>query len=184
MVNLEELSHNEFVQRANEVITPWNPEGHPPPGVYSPTMKSLIARLEVSRNEDGQSYASVVKDGSLRSSSSSVPSYNGSVLSDDLSESIEENDKNVFEYDNKTTDAAVQAVKGAPKRKTPSKVAPKLHKKMKVSFAALNLENRQHAVSTVQESSAAPRRVGSRKVISTERLGDFYTGNKRKHTWR
>jgi hypothetical protein len=53
-------------------------------------------------------------------------------------------------------DAAVQAVGGAPKRKTPSKVEPKLNKKMKVSFAALDLENRQHAISTVQESSAAP----------------------------
>ena len=31
----------------------------------------------------------------------------------------------------------------------------------------------------MQESSAVPRRVGSRKVISTERLGDFYTENKR-----
>ena len=93
----------------------------------------------------------MVKDGSLRSSPSSVPSYRGSVLSDDLSESIEESDK-----DNKTMDAAVQAVGGAPKRKTPSKVEPKLNKKMKVSFAALDLENRQHAISTVQESSAAP----------------------------
>ena len=131
VVNLEELSHNEFVQKANEVITPWNPEGHPPPGVYSPTMKSLIARLEVSRNDDGQSYASVVKDGSLRSSPSSVPSYRGSVLSDDLSESIEESDK-----DNKTTDAA-------PKRKTPSKVEPKLHKKKIDNTPSPQCRNRQ-----------------------------------------
>ena len=180
MVNLEELSHNEFVEKANEVITHWNPEGHPPPGIYSPTMKNLIDRLEVSRNEDTQSYASVVKDGSLRLSPSSVQSYNGSVLSADLSESIEENDTNAVECNDKATAATVQAVRGAPKRKSPSKVASqKLHKKMKVSFAALDLENRQHAISTVQETSAAPRRVGSRKVISTERLGDFYTGNKR-----
>jgi len=33
VVNLDELSHNEFVKKANKVITPLNPEGHPPPGV-------------------------------------------------------------------------------------------------------------------------------------------------------
>jgi hypothetical protein len=143
-------------------------------------MKNLIDRLEVSRNEDAQSYASVVKDDSLRSSPSSVQSYNGSVLSVDLSESIEENGTNAVECNDKATAAAIQVVKGATKRKLPSKAAaPKLHKKMKVSFAALNLEHRQHAISTVQEASAAPTRVGSREVILTERLGDFYTGTKR-----
>ena len=49
VVDLNILSHEQFVDRASAVITPLNPEGHPPPGVYSPTMKSLIDRLEVSR---------------------------------------------------------------------------------------------------------------------------------------
>jgi hypothetical protein len=81
-------------------------------------MKNLIDRLEVSRNEDAQSYASVVKDGSLRSSPSSVPSYNGSVLSADLSEVIEENDTNAVDCNDKATAAATQVVKGATKRKS------------------------------------------------------------------
>ena len=84
VVNLDELSHKEFVEKANKMISPFNPEGHPPPGV-----KNLIDRLEMSRNKDSQSYASMVKDGSPRSSPSSVQSFNGSVLSEDRSKSIE-----------------------------------------------------------------------------------------------
>jgi len=50
---------------------------------------------------------------------------------------------------------------------------------MKVSFAPLDMTSSQYAISTVQERSAPPRREGSREVISTERLGDFYTGRKK-----
>ena len=39
-------------------------------------------------------------------------------------------------------------------------------------------KNSQYAISTVQET-ALPRRVGSREVIVTERLGDFYKGRKK-----
>jgi hypothetical protein len=56
VVDLNTLSHEQFVERAGAVITPFNPEGHPPPGVYSPTMRSLIDRLEVSRMTNSQSY--------------------------------------------------------------------------------------------------------------------------------
>jgi len=108
VINLDDLSHTEFVNRAKEVITPLNPEGHPPPGVYSPTMQNLIDRLEVSRMKDSQSYASVVKDGSPRSSSSSVQSYNGSVLSEDLSESLESAN---MESDAEKVTAKMQSVK-------------------------------------------------------------------------
>jgi hypothetical protein len=186
VVNLDDLSHTEFVNRAKEVITPLNPEGHPPPGVYSPTMQNLIDRLEVSRMKDSQSYASVVKDGSPRSSSSSVQSYNGSVLSEDLSESLESAN---MEPDAKEVTAKVQSVKSVSslkirssrKRKTPPKVVVEKANKKAVSFSTLDMEkkNSQYAISTVQEKSALPRRVGSREVKITDRLGDYYTGHKK-----
>jgi hypothetical protein len=180
VVNLDELSHSEFVKKASEVITPFNPEGHPPPGAYSPTMRNLIDRLEVSRNKDQQSYASVVKDGSPRSSSSSVQSYNGSVLSEDLSESLESAN---MEPDAKVVTAKVQSVKSVSSRKRKTSPTLKVQKASKkiVSFSTLDMEHkfRQHAISTVQEKSVLPRRAGSRKVIATERLGDFYKGQKK-----
>ena len=49
IVDLTKLSHDKFITRAKEVITPWNPEGHPPTGVLSPSMQSLIDGLEVTR---------------------------------------------------------------------------------------------------------------------------------------
>ena len=79
VVDLDSLSHDQFVNRASRVITKLNPEGHPPPGVSSPTMMNLIERLEISRNEGRPSYASVLQNGSPTSSQSSVPSYRGSV---------------------------------------------------------------------------------------------------------
>jgi len=42
-------------------MTPFNPEGHPPPGVNAPSMKVLIDRLEFVKKNDRASYASVVK---------------------------------------------------------------------------------------------------------------------------
>ena len=42
VVDLASLSHEQFVNRASRVITKLNPEGHPPPGVSSPTMMNLI----------------------------------------------------------------------------------------------------------------------------------------------
>jgi hypothetical protein len=164
VVDLNSLSHEQFVDRAS---------------VYSPTMKSLIDRLEVSRMTNSQSYASVVKDGSPRSSSSSVQSYNGSVLSEDRYTSDE-----VDDIDYNETVAAAVAASPRPKKSQPKSVK-KTTKKMKVSFAPLDMTNTldskssQYAISTVQERSAPPRRAGSREVILTERLGDFYTGNKK-----
>jgi hypothetical protein len=64
VVDLDSLSHEQFVKRASRVITKYNPEGHPPPGVSSPTMMNLIDRLEISRNEGRSSYASVLQNGS------------------------------------------------------------------------------------------------------------------------
>ena len=58
VVDLLSLSHEQFVTRASRVITKFNPEGHPPPGVSSPTMMNLIDRLEISRNEGRSSYDS------------------------------------------------------------------------------------------------------------------------------
>ena len=68
VVDLDSLSHEQFVTRARRVITELNPEGHPPPGVSSPTMMNLIDRLEISKNEGLSSYASVLKNGSPISS--------------------------------------------------------------------------------------------------------------------
>ena len=132
VVDLDSLSHEQFVDRAGAVITRFNPEGHPPPGAYSPTMRSLIDRLEVSRMTNSQSYASVVKDGSSRSSSSPVPSYNGSVLSEDLSTSDE------VDYD---VSKEVDAASASPRQtKSPRKTTvKKTTKKMKVSFAPLDM---------------------------------------------
>ena len=73
VVDLDSLSHGDFVTRARRVITELNPEGHPPPGVSSPTMMNLIDRLEISKNEGRSSYASVLQNGSPRSSPSSSP---------------------------------------------------------------------------------------------------------------
>jgi hypothetical protein len=185
VVDLDSLSHDQFVTRANEVITSLNPEGHPPPGVYSPTMKNLIDRLEVSRMKDSQSYASVVKDGSIRSSSSSVDSYNGSVLTEDRYTSDEVDD---IDFKETVVTAAATSPERATtrqKKSSPKKAVQKSTKKMKVSFAPLDMKNTsdlkssQYAISTIQEKSAPPRRAGSREVILTERLGDFYTGNKK-----
>ena len=183
VVDLDSLSHEQFITRARRVITELNPEGHPPPGVSSPTMMNLIDRLEVSKNEES-SYASVLKNGSPRLSPSSVQSYNGSVLSEDRSTSDEVDDID----DNQTiVNAAVKPQERvSPRTKTSSpKKTVQRAKKMKVFFAPLNMsntldfKNSQYAISTVQEKSAPPRRAGSREVILTERLGDFYTGNKK-----
>jgi hypothetical protein len=135
VVNLDALSHSQFVKKASEVITPANPDGHPPPGAYSPTMKNLIDRLEVSRTTDQQSYASVVKDGSPRSSSSSVHSYSGSVLTEDRYTSDE-----VDDIDFKETvviAAATSQERASPRQQksSPKKAVQKATKKMKVSFA-------------------------------------------------
>ena len=88
VVDLASLSHEQFVNRASRVITKLNPEGHPPPGVSSPTMMNLIDRLEISRNEDRPSYASVLRNSSSTSSPASVQSYRGSVLTEDRSSDI------------------------------------------------------------------------------------------------
>ena len=49
LIDLDELSHEKFVDKASEGITPFNPEGHPPPGVYSPTMKNLARDMKKRR---------------------------------------------------------------------------------------------------------------------------------------
>jgi hypothetical protein len=49
-----------------QVITPYNPEGQPPPGVNAPSMKVLIDRLELAKKNDRASYASVVKSVSMK----------------------------------------------------------------------------------------------------------------------
>jgi hypothetical protein len=85
VIDLSALPHDEFVSRARQVITSGNPEGHPP-GLSSPTMKSLIDGLEVTK----ETYASVTNPMQNRSSPSES-SYNGSVLTEDR-ESID-NDK-------------------------------------------------------------------------------------------
>ena len=47
-------------------MTPFNPEGHPPPGVNAQSMKILIDRLELDKNNDRASFASVVKSVGLK----------------------------------------------------------------------------------------------------------------------
>ena len=164
------------MNRASKVITKLNPEGHPPPGVSSPTMMNLIDRLEISRNEDRPSYASVLRSSSSTSSPASVQSYRGSVLTEDRSSSDEHE---------VTVPTDVQSLKSASsrKRKAPPKGKVQKTSKKTVSFFTLDMErtlatNSQYAVSTVQETSALPRRVGSKEIILTNRLGDFHKGRK------
>ena len=66
VIDLNSLNHEEFVQQAQQVMTPFNPEGHPPPGVNAPSMKVLIDRLEFVKKNDRASYASVVKSVSMK----------------------------------------------------------------------------------------------------------------------
>ena len=144
---------------------------------------NLIDRLEISRNEDRPSYASVFQNSSPTSSPASVQSYRGSVLTEDRSSPDESAN---IEHEVKAVPAGVQSLKSASsrKRKTPPKVNVQKAYKKTVSFLTLDMErtlakNSQYAISTVQEASALPRRVGPREVILTERLGDFYTGKKK-----
>ena len=180
VVDLDNLSHDQFVKRASRVITKLNPEGHPPPGVSAPSMMSLIERLEISRDEGRPSYASVLQNGSPTSSQSSVPSYRGSVLTEDLSSP---DDAAHVEHEETAVTATAKSAAKSPARASPrtrkSRPQKVVKKTMKVSFAPLDMTSSQYAISTVQERSAPPRREGSREVISTERLGDFYTGRKK-----
>jgi hypothetical protein len=48
IIDLTKLSHENLLTRAKAVITPWNPEGHPPTSV------SLIDGLEVTRESYNQ----------------------------------------------------------------------------------------------------------------------------------
>jgi len=136
VVDLDSLSHEQFVTRASRVITKLNPEGHPPPGVSSPTMMNLIHRLEISRNESRSSYASVLQNGSPTSSPSSVQSYRGSVLTEDRSSPDEAAH---VEHEEKAVTAAAKSAAKSPARASPrtrKSLPPKAVKKtMKVSFA-------------------------------------------------
>ena len=85
----------------------------------------------------------------------------------------------------KKVPADVQSLKSASsrKRKTPPKVKVQKANKKTVSFLTLDMERTlaktsQYAISTIQETSTLLRRVGSREVILTERLGDLYMGKK------
>ena len=78
IIDLTKLSHENLIKKAKEVITPWNPEGHPPTSVSSPTMQSLIDGLEVTR----ESYSAIANP--MRAQSPpSESSYNSSILSED-----------------------------------------------------------------------------------------------------
>ena len=140
VVDLTTLPHDEFITRAKEVTTPWNPEGHPPTGVSSPTMQRLIDGLEVTR----ESYASIANP--IRNKSPpSESSYNGSMLSEDRESLEKEKHPTVF----------------SPKAK--AKTVKKTTKAIKVQFASLEIKpvnktrGNQHAIATLQEKSNAPR---------------------------
>jgi hypothetical protein len=78
VIDLTKLPHEKLITRAQAVFTKWNPQGHPPTSVSSPTMQSLIDGLEVTR-ESCLAIANPMRNKSPPSDSS----YNGSVLSDD-----------------------------------------------------------------------------------------------------
>ena len=78
IIDLTKLSHENLIKKAKEVITPWNPESHPPTSVSSPTMQSLIDGLEVTR----ESYSAIANKMRAKSPPSES-SYNGSILSQD-----------------------------------------------------------------------------------------------------
>lgn len=90
VIDLEALPHKEFVERAEQVMTPLNPEGHPLPDVLIPTMENLLDRLEISRFVGQESYASVANPNRSPSPVSSPSSYNGSIFLADCSTPIEE----------------------------------------------------------------------------------------------
>jgi hypothetical protein len=66
VIDLNSLTHDEFVQQAQQVMTTFNTEGHPPPGVNAPSMKVFIDRLELAKQNDRASYASVLKSVSMK----------------------------------------------------------------------------------------------------------------------
>ncbi len=143
------------------MITPWNPEGHPPTSVSSPTMQSLIDGLEVTR----ESYSAIANPMRAKSPPSES-SYNGSILSEDKDSFEKEQGPTVF-----------------PPKATAAKAVKKT-KALKVQFASIELtpvnkaKRSQHAVTTLQDKSKAPRSVGARQVKVTERLGDYASGTK------
>ena len=143
------------------MITPWNPQGHPPTSVSSPTMQSLIDGLEVTR----ESYSAIANPMRTKSPPSDS-SYNGSILSEDQESFEKEQDPTVFPP-NATATTAVK------KTKT-----------LKVQFASLELtpvnkaKRNQHTFATLQDKSKAPRSVGARQVKVTERFGHYITGTK------
>ena len=51
IIDLSKLSYDKSLIKAKDVITPCNPEGHPP-GVLSPTMQNLIDDKGVIRIND------------------------------------------------------------------------------------------------------------------------------------
>jgi hypothetical protein len=161
VIDLTKLPHEKLIKRAQAVITKWNPHGHPPTSVSSPTMQSLIDGLEVTR----ESYSAITNP--MRNKSPpSDSSYNGSILSDDKDSSDKEQGLTVIQ----ATTTAAKMVK-----KT---------KALKVQFASLELtpvhktKRSQHAVATLQDKSKASRSVGARQIKVTERLGDYASGTK------
>jgi len=161
VIDLTKLPHEKLIMRAQSVLTQWNPHGHPPANVSSPTMQSLIDGLEVTR----ESYAAIA-DPMRNESPLSDSSYNGSLLSDDKDSFEKQQGPTVF-----------------PPKATAAK-AVKTTKALKVQFASLELtpvhkaKCSQHAIATLQDKSKAPRSVGARQVKVTERLGDYASGIK------
>ena len=106
IIDLTKLSHENLIKKAKEVITPWNPEGHPPTSVSSPTMQSLIDGLEVTR----ESYSAIANP--MRAQSPpSESSYNGSILSEDK-DSIEKQLSPIMFSPKATAAKAVKKNKG------------------------------------------------------------------------
>ena len=126
IIDLTKLPHEKLIMRAQAVITQWNPQGHPPTSVSSPTMQSLIDGLEETR----ESYAAIANP--MRNKSPpSDSSYNGSLLSDDKDSFEKQHDPTVF-----------------PPKATAAKAVKKT-KALKVQFASLELTpvNKQNVVS-------------------------------------
>ena len=117
IIDLTKLSHENLIKRAKEVITPWNPAGHPPTSVSSPTMQSLIDGLEVTR----ESYSAIANPMRAKSPPSES-SYNGSILSED--KASVKNDTHLTAF--------------LPKAKAKMTVK-KTTKALKVKFASLEL---------------------------------------------
>ena len=141
VIDLTKLPNEKLIMRAQSVLTQWDPHGHPPANVSSPTMQSLIDGLEVTR----ESYAAIA-DPMRNESPPSDSSYNGSLLSDDKDSFEKQQGPTVF-----------------PPKATAAK-AVKTTKALKVQFASLELTPVQYTKQNVVSMQSRRCKTNQRRL--------------------